>query len=210
MFFIFFSRAQGAVNGESFSTCGAPRQAARTSRSILAEGRHAELSWLPTRTGASNRGGTWLVRYYGGYAQKQVFHALGELADVKPHAQFDAASSLARNWLDHVAGGGSTDPVTVAGACMKYIEGGAPRDQAMRLSRLIPDHPIADVLLSKLTRGDVQAWRKYVEQLPALVTRNKGGQQRTRPRSSATLNRDMVPLRAALNLALENGYVLSA
>jgi hypothetical protein len=46
--------------------------------------------------------------------------------------------------------------------------------------------------------------------LPALVTRNKKGVTVTRPRSPATVNRDMVPFRAALNMALDHGDVLTS
>ena len=80
------------------------------------------------------------------------------------------------------------------------------RFERLVLSREVP---IADIPLTKLTRAHVRVWRAYVEQLTALVSRSKSNPKQTRSRSTATVNRDMVDLRAALNLALENGHVLS-
>jgi integrase len=56
----------------------------------------------------------------------------------------------------------------------------------------------------------VRAWRERLAVRPALVTRRKHGRNITRKRSPVSLNRDMVPLRAALNAALERGDVLTA
>jgi integrase len=69
--------------------------------------------------------------------------------------------------------------------------------------------PIAKVLLHKLTDKQVSAWRGRLAAIPARVSRSKQGKQTTRPRSPSTLNRDMVALRAALNLALKVGDVLT-
>ena len=44
-----------------------------------------------------------------------------------------------------------------------------------------------------------------MEEAPALVSRNKEGEQCTKPRSGSTVNRDMVPLRAALARVLSPG-----
>lgn len=44
-----------------------------------------------------------------------------------------------------------------------------------------------------------------LEETPTLITRNKGGEKRTKPRSKSTVNRDMVPLRAALGRLLSPG-----
>ena len=46
--------------------------------------------------------------------------------------------------------------------------------------------------------------------MPARVSRSKEGGKLTRVRSPATVNRDMVPFRAALNMALERGEVSTA
>ena len=62
------------------------------------------------------------------------------------------------------------------------------------------------VKLDKLRRHHLKAWRKRLEQAPALVTRTKEVKMvRMKPRSQSTVNRDMVPLRAALGMVLKAG-----
>ncbi len=61
------------------------------------------------------------------------------------------------------------------------------------------------VKLDKLRRHHLQGWRKRLEQAPALLTRNKKGEKRTKERAESTVNRDMVPLRAALGRVLKPG-----
>jgi integrase len=65
--------------------------------------------------------------------------------------------------------------------------------------------PIAKVPLAKLRRSHVLAWRHRLESKPALVSRRKVGDRVTRPRSPATINRDMAALRAALGAVLPLG-----
>ena len=65
--------------------------------------------------------------------------------------------------------------------------------------------PIARVKLNKLRKHHLRDWRKRLEETPALLTRNKKGVKRTKDRAPATVNRDMVPLRAALWRVLSPG-----
>lgn len=61
---------------------------------------------------------------------------------------------------------------------------------------------IAKMKLDMLRRHHLKAWRKRLEQAPALVTRTKVADlKRIKPRSQSTVNRDMVPLRAARGMA---------
>lgn len=160
------------------------------------------------RPSALGKSGTWIARFYDADQGRKLLHSLGDFGGLPANERFGAAVKEARNWLEHVAGGGSHKPVTVAEACRRYAQDDA--DAATRFDRYVYEDPIADIPLHKLTDRHVRAWRKRLEELPALVTRNKGGEQRTRKRAPATLNRDMVPFRAALNLALEQGDALTS
>jgi len=92
-------------------------------------------------------------------------------------------------------------------ACERY--GNNRPDAERRFKQYVYSDPIARVPLQKLTDKHVRAWRERLENLPALVTRRKKGAAITRRRMSDTVNRDMVPFRAALNQALEQGDVLN-
>ena len=99
----------------------------------------------------------------------------------------------------------SRELVTVADACDAYLneKPGSIAEGVFR--RHVYADPIAKVKLDKLRRHHLRAWRKRLEEAPALVTRNKGGETITKVRSKSTVNRDMVPLRAALMQVLKPG-----
>jgi integrase len=152
--------------------------------------------------------GAWIARAYDPETQKRRYHALGEFTHLPPNERHKAALKDAREWFDHIDAGGSHKPVTVRQACERYA---ATRpDAGKRFKRYVYSDPIARIPLQKLTDKQVRGWRERLESLPALVTRRKKGKVATRKRSPVTTNRDMVPLRAALNLALEQGDALTA
>lgn len=152
--------------------------------------------------------GSWVARIYNRDTQANVFHSLGDFDNLPPSARFDAARRSAIAFGEHINGGGSNKPITVREVCERYAEG-KPDAQARFALRIYPD-PIAKVEVQRLTRTQVKAWRERLEKTPARVTRRKVGAQVTRPRSPATVNREMTAFRAALNLALEDGYVQNA
>lgn len=168
--------------------------------------------FLGFRPSSIGNTGTWIARYYTAETRKQATHSFGEFADMPPSDRFSAASKAARAWFDHLSGGGAQKTITVREACERYA---ADRPEAaVRLNRAVYGDPIAKVAVSKLTRENVREWRKRLEDRPALVALNhkRGkpqGEPITRKRSPATVNRDMVPLRAALNLALDHGDALN-
>ena len=97
------------------------------------------------------------------------------------------------------------DMVTVADACQAYLkEKPGPIAEGVFRRHVYCD-PIAKVKLDKLRRHHLRSWRKRLEQTPALLTRNKRGERRTKERAKSTVNRDMVPLRAALGQVLKPG-----
>jgi integrase len=149
--------------------------------------------------------GSWVARVYNRDVQTNVFHALGDFADLQPSARFDAARRAAIAFGEHINGGGNNRPITVREACERYADT-RPDVQSRFAKHIYPD-PIAKVELQRLTRPQVRGWRERLVKTPALVTRRKVGKQITRPRSPATVNREMTAFRAALNAALEDGFV---
>lgn len=121
---------------------------------------------------------------------------------------FKQAKADAEIWAETVESGGERprDLVTVKDACEAYLEQkpGSIAEGVFR--RHVYNDPIAKVKLDKLRRHHLTAWRKRLEQAPALVTRTKDdGRRVEKERSKSTVNRDMVPLRAALGLVLTQG-----
>jgi integrase len=157
--------------------------------------------------------GTWLARYRDPDTGKQSQHPLGEFPDLAAGARFDAASKAAREWFAHLDKGGRTEPLTVKEACANYVKhltaagkAQAARDTEKRFERWVDGHKIGAVVLQRLKPSDVDAWRKWLAGTAA-IPQDKNSEAPRRPRSPSTLNRDMTSLRAALNLALEDGHV---
>lgn len=161
------------------------------------------LGFRPSRLGA---GGTWIARYYDPETRRKPIRSLGDFGHLPPSDRFGAASKAARAWFDHLGGGGSHDVITVRQACERYAA--ANPAAAGRFGHFVYSDAIAQLPVSKLTKEQVRAWRNRLEATPAFVAGTKG-EPTTRPRSPSTVNRDMVPLRAALNLALDHGDALN-
>lgn len=174
-----------------------------------------EPHWQRLRSGCfvgfrpSKRGGkgSWFARAYnpdeGAYSRK----ALGDYGGLGGHDVFSQAKRDAEDWAEAVESGGvrSQDLVTVADACRAYLaeKPGTIAEGVFR-RHVYPD-AIAKVKLDKLRRHHLRAWRKRLEEAPALVSRNNKGEMRTKERAKSTVNRDMVPLRAALRQVLKPG-----
>ena len=156
----------------------------------LEEGRH--IGYRPASE-------TWIARAYDG--ERYAYHPLGGFADVPEKNQYAAAKRKAEVWFKHLDQGGSTEPHTVKAACEAYVEKlrlerseDAAKNAEGFFRRLVDSDPIAEVQLSKLTRPDMSAWRKR------LLEKNN---------DRASFNRNVTPLRAALNLAHQEGKVAS-
>lgn len=174
-----------------------------------------EPHWQRLRAGCfigfrpSKRGGkgSWFARAYdpdeGGYSRK----ALGDYGGLSGHDVFSQAKRDAEEWAETVESGGvrSHNLVTVADACRAYlVEKPGTIAEGVFRRHVYPD-AIAKVKLDKLRRHHLRAWRKRLEEAPALISRNKKGALRTKQRAQSTVNRDMVPLRAALRQVLKLG-----
>ena len=160
------------------------------------------LGFRPSAVGA---GGAWIARHYDREAGLQRHHALGDFGHLPANERHAAAVKAAQEWLEHVALGGTHKVQTVAEACRAYAA--SRPDAEARFKRQVYGHRIASSALHKLTEPQVAAWRAHLEALPAQVTRHKGTDQVTRPRSPASINRDMADFRAALNAALDRREV---
>ncbi|MGN3974759.1 tyrosine-type recombinase/integrase [Tsuneonella sp. SYSU-LHT278] len=160
------------------------------------------LGFRPSKRGGK---GKWFARAY--HPDEHVYKrkALGDYSEMLGHDVFKQAKEDAEKFADTVESGGVAvrKLVTVEDACRAYAEG-KPREVG-NLERTVYSDPIASVKLDKLRRHHLRSWRTRLEEKPALVTRNKGGETRTRVRAKSTVNRDMVPLRAALSQVLSPG-----
>jgi integrase len=157
--------------------------------------------------------GTWVARWRDDLG-RQHYSALGTILDTESRHAFDEAVRRAREWFDACAAGVDPDIANVADACEGYVaklkrESGAAKAAraAADFRRLVDADQIAKIELRSLRDRHVEAWRERIAARPVKVGRGKA--LRDRPRAPATINRDMVPLRAALNLALDRKLVAS-
>jgi integrase len=142
--------------------------------------------------------GSWLARFYVG-EKKNKQKPLGEFTNLDQKDRFDAAKRAAEEWFRHLDTGGAVTPGTVRAACEAYVEylrtessESAAKDAAARFRRLVYSDAMAKVDLAKLVPHHVSAWRTR--------TREVSG-------SDASFNRNATFLRAALNLARDQGKV---
>jgi integrase len=163
--------------------------------------------YLGYRPSKKKAGGTWFARFYDAEASRNSRKRLGDYGTLSGHDVFKQAKADAEAWAETVETGGerARDMETVKDACVAYLEQrpGSIAEGVFR--RHVYSDPIAKMKLDKLRRHHLKEWRKRLEEAPALVSRNKQGEKQTKERSRSTVNRDMVPLRAALMLVLKPG-----
>lgn len=157
------------------------------------------------RPSAKGGAGTWIARAYDEEQRGYRLKALGSFGEKIASERFAHAKQAAEAFAEEVARGGVSEEKieTVGDACRLFAK---TNDEAgSRFTRFVYSDPIAKVKLPKLRRSHVAAWRKRLEDTPALVSRSKTGEPVTRPRSPATLNRDMAVVRTALGKVLAVG-----
>ena len=142
--------------------------------------------------------GTWLARAYDG-ARYNYNSDLGDFSKLPAGEQFDAAKRAAEEWFKHLDLGGSTEAHTVKAACKSYLEylraeksEQAAKDAEGYFNRLVYGDPIAKVLLSKLGKPQMSAWRER-------ALKHNGDR--------SSFNRNITAMRAALNYARQQGWV---
>ena len=149
--------------------------------------------------------GTWIARAYDDERLRYRLKALGTFSEHPASARFALAKEASEAFASQVERGGIAEEKleTVADACRQFAKSRVEAEQRFR--RYVYGDPLAKVKLAKLRRSHVASWRDRVKDTPALVSRRKSGQPVTRPRSPATLNRDMAMLRTALGSVLALG-----
>lgn len=141
--------------------------------------------------------GTWLARFYDG--NDYQYKPLGDFAGQPGKDRYDAAKKEAEEWFRHLDRGGAAKSGTVKAACEAYVawlkvekSQAASDDARGRFGRLIYSDPIAAVELTKLAPRHFAGWKQRLME---------NGSTR------ASFNRNAVPVRAAMNLALARGEV---
>ena len=163
--------------------------------------------YLGFRPSKKGKRGTWFARVYNSDTKRNSRKSLGDYGKLEGHDVFKQAKADAELWADTVESGGerASDMVTVKDACEAYAkEKPCPIQDGILRRHVYPD-AIAKMKLDRLRRHHLRAWRKRLEQAPAMVTRNKNGAKLWKERAKSTVNRDMVPLRAALGQVLKQG-----
>lgn len=161
--------------------------------------------------------GAWLACYRHEDTGKRVVHSLGALDHLPEGERFDAAQGAAEEWFRHMGAGGASEAKTVRAACEDYLRhlrslgrGNAADDAEGRFRRFVyGDAKFAGIELLRLKHAQVKAWRTKLSGEPA-IPQNKASEAPRRPRSAASINRDMTALRAALNYALAERHTTSA
>lgn len=167
-------------------------------------------------------GGHWSARAYDPVARERRFRSFGDLDEHPDADRFRIAVRLARDFFDHIGRGGQRESLTVADAWQRYeahqrkAKGDTAADDVLgRFRRHVEGDPIAAVDLEKLQPRHLKEWRERLGTKPAMQPkRGKNCRVKTpapppKPKSASSINRDLVPMRAALNLALEDGFVTS-
>jgi integrase len=161
--------------------------------------------FLGYRPSAKGGAGTWIARAYEEETSSYRLRALGSFGDNRPRDRFGHAKQAAEAFAGEVERGSIAEEKleTVEDACKRFAQ--SHSEAGDRFRRYVYSDPIAKVKLAKLRRSHVATWRERLEATPALVSRRKKGEAITRPRSPATLNRDMAVLRTALGAVLPLG-----
>lgn len=160
--------------------------------------------------------GTWIARVRDEISGKYQTHGLGSLDHIPATLRYDEAIKLASEWFDHHRrASGVKTGITVGDACNRLVtkyrnenNENAARDAEGRFRRWVFSDPrFSSTALLKLTSESVDAWRTKLANTPVIhQDKNKITDRR---RATSSLNRDMATVRAALNLAYEDGYVPS-
>jgi len=171
----------------------------------VSQGNHLGFRKLTTTTQ-----GTWIARTYDKYTMKKPQKSLGDFSEHPDHIRFEMAYKAAQEWFNHLGRGGSSKEVTIREACKNYMDSlkekgkfKSATDVEKRFNAyVLDDIRFAQTHLNELTPKIIEAWRKKLRDTPTKSGGNKGKQ-----RSDSSLNRDITPVRAALNLAKDHRLV---
>lgn len=158
--------------------------------------------------------GAWIARYRDGTGKYQL-NSLGSLDNYPGHTRFNEAVEQAGEWFKHRSSGGSKGVLTVEQACKAYVtklqdakKEGAAKDAIGRFRRWVySDAKLCNTPVMKLTPGMLNDWRNKLVKSPT-IPQDKT-KTSTKVRAASSINREMAVLKAALNLALEDGHATS-
>ena len=160
----------------------------------------------------STSSGTWIAKFRDADEHRREKRSLGDFGHLPPSQRYDAAKAAADEWFKHLRKGGKGGTVTVRAACETYVDhlrglgrGKTAADVKRRFAQYVNDTSLGQIDLQRLKPRDVESWRNSLA--ATLATPQDKSKAPSQPRSASTLNRDMTPVRAALNLALEDGHV---
>jgi integrase len=203
----------------------------RTARRAIPIG---TVAWMPLSQGRAlgyrkgSRGGVWLARYkLEGFRKEEKLALADDILDAEGARvlDFGQAQEKARTWFlttttlatgEHVSGRGG---YTVNQCCLDYLKHlerrGAPDHGHTKYDLNAYAIPTLGFLkVDKLTRPKLEEWRADIAASPRRTNRKHEGDTKPHIQSEedarkrrATANRIMRRLRAALNLALEEGRV---
>jgi integrase len=172
------------------------------------------------------RAGTWWVRHYVG-AQQYHFEGIGaadDLSDADGRAilSFEQAQKIAREkMVKRVHSDGKSKPLTVADAMVSYLEYLEAEKKTAHDARVRHEAFIAPtfgkLLVADLEADQIKAWHRGLAKKGARIRTRKGEAQRRRDlvddeairRRKSSANRNLTVLKAALNMAFNDGKVSS-
>lgn len=169
---------------------------------------------LGYRKTSSESTGAWIARYRDDDG-KYKLSSLGSLDNLPTHQRYDLAVKKAAEWFDHRDKGGNATAITVGEACQRYIQKqsddgkvAAAKDMEIRFKRwMFSDKKLSNTPLLKLTQGQINDWRVKLSKGQAIPQDKE--KKPTKGRAASTINREMAVLKAALNLAMRDGYATS-
>jgi integrase len=162
--------------------------------------------------------GVWVARSRDPETGRQRQRSLGSFDSRPANERFDVASAAAKEWFVHLGAGGSHERLTVSDAFAQYLDHlraekreASAADAAARFKRWVQPHKkLCATEVSKLTATQLKNWRNALAGTTVTVNPHADeGVRRERERSKSSVNRDMAPLRAALNLARRSGAASS-
>ena len=155
------------------------------------------------RPSKSRLEGNWIARATCEDTRKYKHKKLGDYGSFAKHERFDVARNDAEKFFQLIENGENIRVIsTVRDACLQYASD--KLEAQKRLERTVYHSDIADIPLSKLRKRHLLDWRTNLQN-KTCNTKEQGVTGREKMLAPSTLNRELVPLRAALHKVLPIG-----
>ena len=147
--------------------------------------------------------GGWIARATCEVTRKYKHKKLGDYGLLAKHERFDAARKDAELFFQLIENGGEIRGLlTVRGACHQYASDKIEAQK--RFERTVYQSAIADIPITKLRKRHLLEWRMNLQNRKNSTNENQTSEN-NRKLAPATINRELVPLRAALHKVLSFG-----